>query len=74
MALMEHDVLLMEHCCFIMKCGVSTVYVNPEVHGEKRRQQIARDAQKDTQEHDRAKKMGTSPRCHLRAGNELESF
>ena len=58
MALMEHDVLLMEQCCFIMKCGVSTVYVNPEVHGEKRRQQIARDAQKDTQEHDRAKKNG----------------
>ena len=50
------------------------MFVNPELHGKKKRQeQLDENVRKATREHEEAKRTPGSPRYHLKAGNVLES-
>ena len=50
------------------------MFVNPELHGKKRQEQLDESAKKATREHEEAKRTLGSPRYHQKAGNALESF
>ena len=49
------------------------MFVNPELHGKKRQEQLDENVRKATREHEEAKRTPGSPRYHLKAGNVLES-
>ena len=48
------------------------MFVNPELHGKKRQEQLDENVRKATREHEEAKRTPGSPRYHLKAGNVLE--
>ena len=53
--------------------GENVMFVNPELHGKKRQEQLDENVRKATREHEEAKRTPGSPRYHLKAGNVLES-
>ena len=49
------------------------MFVNPELHGKKRQEQLDESAKKATREHEEAKRTLGSPRYHQKAGNALRA-
>jgi hypothetical protein len=70
---MQQDVAFLEQQCTIKTKGENVMFVNPELHGKKRQEQLDENVRKATREHEEAKKNSGSPRYHLKAGNVLES-
>ena len=50
------------------------MFVNPELHGKKRQEQLDESAKKATREHEEAKKNSRFTQVSPKAGNALESF
>ena len=70
---MQQDVAFLKQQCTIKTKGENVMFVNPELHGKKRQEQLDENVRKATREHEEAKRTPGSPRYHLKAGNVLES-
>jgi DNA-binding transcriptional regulator YhcF (GntR family) len=53
---MQQDVAFLEQQCTIKTKGENVMFVNPELHGKKRQEQLDENVRKATREHEEAKK------------------
>ena len=52
---MQQDVAFLEQQCTIKTKGENVMFVNPELHGKKRQEQLDENVRKATREHEEAK-------------------
>ena len=70
---MQQDVAFLEQQCTIKTKGENVMFVNPELHGKKRQEQLDENVRKATREHEEAKKNSRFTQVSPKGWERVES-